>query len=470
MGRARFHAMTAALPPSSPAAVAAFLRGQDRRARLFARVQAGDQAGGEQALAAVARVFASDAGQVPIAQWPGQYWRLLLAAPSLRKPASAAGDSPLPGIARLPADARAAVLLHLVAGLDDADAATALGVGVPAYQDRIRDALPRDALGQPDVDVWRAWRAAAERELARMPEPAAPAPTGAAATPATAPRPPAMDGHHERRHRRRMRWLWLGVAACLLAMLATFVLHPRGRELIDQWRNHVKREALAPADAPKARFDAADPALHPDRDLLASPHEAALARELPLLAWLSVASADPRATDAVLLPIDTGAIAPALPTADEATALARRSQAWDALPATVRGGRRGAWQAWRALAPAERIALRAVARRFGLVPVADQAGLRERFAAQLPDARRGWWLGPRLGSDWPRVAPLFAFLPQAQREPVLDLLRQSDREDIDALERLGQVTPPEDRDAVRTALLQVPAPRRRSWVLAKLQE
>ena len=114
--------------------------------------------------------------------------------------------------------------------------------------------------------------------------------------------------------------------------------------------------------------------------------------------------------------------------------------------------------------------MRAVARRLGLVPVADQAGLRERFAAQLPDARRGWWLGPQLGATWPRVAPLFAFLPQAQREPVLRLLRQSDHEDIDAMERLAQVTPPEDREAVRTALLKVPAARRRAWVLQRLQD
>lgn len=469
MARASVHAMTAAAPPSSPAAVAAFLRGLDRRARLFARVQAGHPAGAEQALAVVARVFGGEAGQSPIAQWPSQYWRLLLAAPSLRKPAAADAATPLPGIARLPADARAAVLLHLVAGLDDADAAAALGIELTAYQDRIRDALPRDALGQPDVDVWRAWRAAAERELARMPEPAAPAPTGVAAPPAasTAPAPVAIG--QELRHRRRMRWLWLGVAACLLAMLATFFMHPRGRELFDAWRNHVKREALPPADAPKARFDAADPALHPDRDLLASPHEAALSRELPLLAWLAVASADPRAADAVALPLDTGVAASATASADAPDALAQRTRAWDALPARVRGQRRGAWQAWRALAPAERIALRTVARRLRQLPPEQQAQLRARLAAQLPDARQGWWLGPRLGATWPRVAALFAFVPESERQPALRLLRASDHEDIDALERLAQVTPPEDREAVRTALLGVPAAQRRAWVLERLQ-
>ena len=77
--------MTAA-PPPAPGAVTAFLRGADRRARLFARVQAGGaDAAAEQARQAVARVFASEAGQWSIAEWPGQFWRLLLAAPALRR-------------------------------------------------------------------------------------------------------------------------------------------------------------------------------------------------------------------------------------------------------------------------------------------------------------------------------------------------------------------------------------------------
>ena len=109
-----------------------------------------------------------------------------------------------------------------------------------------------------------------------------------------------------------MRWLWLGVALCVIAMIATFFLHPRGRELIDQWRTQVKVEALGAAEVPRARFDPADLALHPDRELLASPRELSFARELPLFAWLAVASADPQASDAVLLPPadDPGASVP----------------------------------------------------------------------------------------------------------------------------------------------------------------
>jgi hypothetical protein len=53
--------------------------GFDKRAQLFASVQAGDATRGARALSVVARVFAAEASQWPLAQWPQQYWRLLLA-------------------------------------------------------------------------------------------------------------------------------------------------------------------------------------------------------------------------------------------------------------------------------------------------------------------------------------------------------------------------------------------------------
>lgn len=462
--------MTPAAPDApSPAAVTAFLRGLDRRARLFAQVQAGDEVAAQHALAVVARVFASEAGQWPLAEWPRQYWRLLLAAPSLRKPPAVVPSSQLPGIGRLPAETRAAVLLHLVAGLDDADAASALGIDTPAYQARIRDALPRDALGQPDVDVWRAWRAAAERELARAPEPVA-VPVADVRPQSTVDRNVDAAPSVDARHRRRMRWLWAGVAVCVVAMVATFFLHPRGREVLDQWRAEIKREPLEAASAPRARFDAGDLALHPDRELLAAPGELAIARQLPLLAWLGDAADDAKAADAPRLPVVIAPLdaPPAAPSAD-AGDIARRMRGWDALPPKQRALQRAAWAAWRALQPAERVRLRAIAARWQRVGSEDQDALRMRFRALPADARQGWWLGPKMGRDWPRVAPLFAFVPEAQRGPLLALLRAADAEDIDALERLAQITPPEARDGLRLDLLRVPAAQRRAWMLAKVQ-
>jgi hypothetical protein len=464
--------MTPAVPDApSPAAVTAFLRGLDRRARLFASVQAGDAVAAQHALAVVGRVFGGEAGQWPIAEWPRQYWRLLLAAPSLRKPPIEVSTPQLPGIGRLPVETRAAVLLHLVAALDDADASAALGIDIDAYQALIRDALPLDALGRPDVDVWRAWRAAAERELARAPEPASPP---VPRMPAAKAPPGATVDQADTRHHHRLRWLWIGVAACVVAMVATFFLHPRGRAVIDQWRAEIKREPLDAAAPPKTRFDAADIALHPDRELLAAPAELAFARQLPLLAWLDVASTDLRAADAVQLPVmlepSQASVSTPTPTpTTDAAALAQRRQRWDALPAQARGAQRGAWQAWRELPPAERLRLRAIAARWQLLAGDERVALRARFDALPADARQGWWLGPGMGHHWPRVAPLFAFAPEDQRDVLLALLRAADSEDIDALERLAQITPPEERDALRLALLRVPAAERRAWMLAKVQ-
>jgi len=462
--------MTPAAPDlPSPAAVTAFLRGLDRRARLFAGVQAGDAVAAQHALAVVGRVFTGEAGQWPIAEWPRQYWRLLLAAPSLRKPPVEVPAPQLPGIGRLAVETRAAVLLHLVAGLDDADASAALGIDIETYQARIRDALPRDALGQPDVDVWRAWRAAAERELSRAPEPVpTPAPSN---VPVAAANPqPAARTDADARHHFRMRWLWAGVALCIVAMVATFFLHPRGREVLDQWRAEIKREPLDAAAPPKARFDAADIALHPDRELLASPAELAFARQLPLLAWLEVASADVRAADAVRLPVMLAPAPASIATpVDDTTALTQRQQRWDALPARARGAQRGAWQAWRDMPAAERVRVRAIAARWQSLADEERVALRARFEALPADARHGWWLGPGTGRHWPRVAPLFAFAPEAERVALLDLLRAADSVDIDVLERLAQITPPEERDALRLDLLRVPAAERRAWMLAKVQ-
>lgn len=458
--------MTPVPAPPSPAAVAAFLRGFDKRAQLFASVQAGDEARGARALAAVARVFAAEAAQWPLAQWPQQYWRLLLSTPSLRHAAPAAPYPVLPGVARLPPEPRAAVLLHLVAGLTDDVAARALGVGVPAYQAMIRDSLPRNDLGQPDVDVWRAWQAAAQRELERASAP--PPVERAAAQPAPRPSPAATPAA-ELPAAHGVRWLWLGVAACALAFAAAFFIHPAGREVIHQWFATIKREPLPAAAAPKARFDARDLALHPDRELLAAPQEAWFAERLALLAWLANAS-DPTAPDAVPLPILDEARRPRLMDAgSEAMSLPRRVQRWDALPAQVRGEQRGRWQAWQALAPVERVQLREIGLRVRQLSSEEQQALHERFATQASDARAGWWLGPRLGRDWPRVAALFGFVEPGERERLLRFLREATAEDIDACARLAQSIPPEEREALRAELLGQPTAQRGAWLQARLQ-
>ncbi|MEO6155179.1 MAG: hypothetical protein ABIP16_05570 [Thermomonas sp.] len=468
---------TPSAPASSPPAIAAFVRGVGQRARLLATVQAGAIKPAEQALAVVARVFASEAGQWPIAQWPQQYWRLLLATPHLRQPATTTPEAlPLPGIARLPSLQRAAVLLQLVAALDDTTAATALGTSVTAYQQAIRDSLPLNALGQPDLDVWRAWRAAAQRELANAER--APGTAGAESRKTVAPRrirsPNAVGkaGHAGTDHatsRHPVRWLWLGVAICMLAFATTFFLHPAGRAVLQRWTATIKVQALPAAAAPKARFDADDVQSHPDHDLFASPEEAEHASQLALLAWLAVNSEDPRAVDAVALPVMVAApFRMPMQPAGATASMAARLRQWDALPAHSRGLRRGHWQAWRALTSSERIQLRGIAQRWHALDPQRQQPLRARFDAQSFDARNGWWLGPALGRDWSRINPLFAYVDAGQRDALLQLLRETDHAGWDVLERLAQTTPPEARARLRAELLAQAPSQRGAWLRAQL--
>ncbi len=468
-------------PVSSPPAIAAFVRGVGQRARLLATVQAGASKPAEQALAAVARVFATEAGQWPIAQWPQQYWRLLLATPHLRHPGPSEPGVPLPGIARLPPVQRAAFLLQLVAELDDATAATALGTSVGTYQDAIRDGLPRDALGQPDLDVWRAWRSAVQRAFATAEPAPATLVAGARTEPVARPadstpaknRPAKMtladDANPEAGPHRHVHWLWLGVVICVLAFATTFFLHPAGRAVIERWTATIQVEPLPAADAPKARFDAGDAALYPDHALLAAPEEAAHASQLALLSWLAVNSEDPRAADVVRLPVILAPVVRAgMDPAREAAGLAARQRQWDALPARVRGLRRGQWQAWRALTALERIQLRRLEQRWRALDPQEQQILRERFLAQPSDARNGWWLGPALGRDWPRIHALFALVDAAERDALLQLLRQTDTEGWDVLARLAQITPPEARAQLRTELLAQAPSQRGAWLRAQL--
>ena len=453
--------MTSPAPtPPQSTAIAAFLRGLERRAQLLARVQTGDPAATQRALAVTQQVFASEAEQWPIAQWPLQYWRLLLSVPAMGQATRASTNTPLPAIAQLPPAIRAAVLLHLVVCLDESEAAAALDCEVASYQQRIRDALPRDAHGQPDIAVWRQWRDAVQLALdvpdpdaqemvdamPQAPPPPAP-PPHAAQTTASAPStgtgtadPPPHP------HRHLLRWLWLGVVLGLLALTATFFLHPRGRVLWNEWHNRVRVEALPAAAAPKARFDPSDTANDPDRALFAAPQELALATDLPLLAWLSTQPEPlPEATASIPLP--------------QWRRANLRQTAW----------LRGVWGEWQALPEPERASLRTTAAHFFGLPAQQQQALRQRYAAQSFDAHRGWHLGPQLGRTWPRIAALFAFIDPSEQQPIMQLLRQATPEDLDTLARLAQTTPPEHRAQLRQSLLTLPASQRSAWLQARLQ-
>ena len=139
-------------------------------------------------------------------------------------------------------------------------------------------------------------------------------------------------------------------------------------------------------------------------------------------------------------------------------------QTWDALPLTQQQDQRGRYQAWLALDQAERNGLRDTARQFAALPVAEQTRLRVLFEHEDVMRQAGWRLGPALGADWPRLQPLFAFVPPEQRADLLLALKQTDALQRDDLAALAQRIPPQSRDGFRREWLKQPAAQRGAWL------
>ena len=142
----------------------------------------------------------------------------------------------------------------------------------------------------------------------------------------------------------------------------------------------------------------------------------------------------------------------------------QRRLAWDALPRDEQADRRARYAAWRALDDVQRARLRAAASEIAALPPEHQAALRTQFRVLDGMQRQGWRLGPDLGADWPRLQPLFAYVPPGERAALLSLLRRMDAEQRDDLAALAQRLPPQDRAAFRRELLAVPEGQRRTWL------
>src|SRR5690606_4101349 len=112
-----------------PPALAAFMRGVERRGAVLAELQCGDAATGDAALAVAMAEFRQTAGDTVMDDWPRRFWALLLAQPALksRTPVAIAVDA-TDRLGELGSGPRAALLLRLAAGLDETGAAAVLGV------------------------------------------------------------------------------------------------------------------------------------------------------------------------------------------------------------------------------------------------------------------------------------------------------------------------------------------------------
>ena len=471
-------------PAAVPAALSAFLRGIERRGAVLAELQCGDPVAGDAALAAAMRAFRTVGPGEPMARWPLRFWALLLATPQLRRPfPGARGDEDALWLSQLTPGPRAAILLRLAAGLDEGDSAHALAIARPVYRRALRRALPRREDGRADHAAWLRLRAHVHRriktlptdrlsDLARLREDAL---TGRhfVAEPAAPPAHP--------------KWLdtalRAGVAACALLFVASF---------LPWWRlgGELRKDAL-PVEAPAERFDEETALLtHRDFALLADPEGAELAEDLAFLSWLSTqpevgeaeASAPVAAApsgspmDAPDPPTDLGVLVETrrqdwqqMTEADRA-AFRQRMEAWDVLPHDAAGARRERYAALQALDGVDLALLRKARAQLGTLTPVTREELRERFAELGLTEQRAWLLGPRVGADFAGLSPLLLQVPEEQRVPLLDMLRVMTTEERADLAVLAYRTPPQERDALRRALLETTDDNRAAWLRLRLAQ
>lgn len=308
--------MSATPSSAAPAAVSAFLKGVERRGLVLAELQSGSAPLAEKALIAALRAFRTQAATLPMAAWPDRFWRLLAAMPQLRQP----GDQ-VPKVAGFEAlhdtsGPRLALLLRLVAGLEEDAAAAAMSTTLQGYRIALSEGCPRDAEGEPDAEGWRALAEAIQQRLRNLDaatlqrleqlrevaivgrEPTvAPVTAKPASTPSSKPKADKRPG------RRGFRWSW--VAALLLlagaaAIVAGYYLRsdaPARPQTTPQARAEgislISQDPPTPAeplgDAPAPQPGPPSPT---DARLLADTQGRALAERADLLAWYAAGAID----------------------------------------------------------------------------------------------------------------------------------------------------------------------------------
>ncbi len=262
---------TAAHSAPGEAALAAFLRGIERRGFVLADAQCGDPVRAQAAIDAATRMFRAEAADLPLARWPAFFWQRLLAQPVLRELAKASHE---PLLARLSAGPRTALLLRLVAGLDQAHGAEVLRVSPEAYRHALYRALRElHAQGIDDAQL-KTLRERLQQRAKQLPE------TGQRMPPVRiAPRAAPPTHRIERAPRWLRRGLMALLAIVLLALAASFV-----------WKLPLPSAATGSnalrAQTPAATLsDTAAVLAGADFGLLDDPDGARIARDLDFYAW-----------------------------------------------------------------------------------------------------------------------------------------------------------------------------------------
>lgn len=155
-------------------------------------------------------------------------------------------------------------------------------------------------------------------------------------------------------------------------------------------------------------------------------------------------------------------------TAQQRVQFGQALAAWNALPRGEREERRARYHAWLQLDEGERARLRALAAQVDAYPAERRQALHLQFEALDDVQQQGWRLGPVLGQQYEQLHPLLAYVPQAQRTPLLARLRAMSAQQRVELALLAQRTPPQDRQGLRSELLATPAAGVAGWLAQKL--
>ena len=455
---------------------------------MFAWNQCGDEAKAEQALASAFHDFLREATELPLSAWPIHFWRCLLAqAPLMTPPGTGSA------LAQLAPGPRAALLLRLVAGLDIAHAAEALGVPEAAYEKALHRALAHPALDAGGLKELRESlqlqvhdAPAAQRQLLATWRDEAVLAIDDSVAPDVLPRTVGRLRH----------WMLiagvLGVA--LVGVVTYFSLRPSAHpvQVIDQV-------------APPPLMSDTIAVTHPDYLQVAAQEDAALARDLAFLSWLAAATlpTPDRVDESPLRPAPApfGALpAPLQGLLDSARAawpeldattrdnllrqaddwasrspaqrdpLRQRLLAWDALSAPERARQRTPFLAWQRLSETDRRQVRIAADRLAGLPPVEGQTLREQFSSSSADTQALWWLGPALGQELAPFSTLFAFMPESDRPALLQVLRELDDQSRADLATLAPRLTEARRQALRRDLLAAPAAGRANLIRNRLQQ
>ncbi len=302
---------TAAAPP----ALTAFLRGVERRGAVFAQLLAGSPEAGDAALASAMRGFRPVASRAPFVEWPRRFWALLLAAPTLRRPLpDAAWTPPFTVLAAIGHGPRAVLLLRLVAGLSESDAAATLGIARNTYRLALHRALPHLPDGTPDVAIWHALGDAAQAAVRGLPTERL-AHLSRDREAAVHGRPSLLVGPGDALPPRVRGALWGVGLVTVLALAATWIW-PGGYPGAGEGAAGIRIEPLGAAATPAARLPPeALLATDPDLDLLLDDALEPAALDPAFHAWLAAQTAgEVGGLDAVPVPLE----AAELPLGDDA--------------------------------------------------------------------------------------------------------------------------------------------------------